>query len=126
MRRPVLRVVNAISSASKLTARHVSFAKTYLAEVWPTLTEDDRQTVIESASALVAGVVELSLDAAVYDDLGIAGGIETARSNPNYQATVIAGLAKLTTFLGSIGVIDDASRANWEQLGLVGPISGAA
>ena len=105
--------------------RHAG-AKTYLGEVWPTLTNEDRQSVIESASALVAGVVELSLDAAVYDDLGIAGGIETARSNPNYQATVIGGLAKLTTFLSSIGIIDDASRTGWERLGLVGPIAVAA
>jgi len=102
-------------------ARHVSFAKTYLGEVWTTLANEDRQSVIESASALVAGVVELSLDAAVYDDLGIVGGIDTARSNPNYQATVIGGLAKLTTFLSSIGIIDDASRTGWERLGLVGP-----
>jgi len=103
-------------------ARHVSFAKTYLGEAWPTLADDDRPTVIESAAALVAAVVELSLDAALYEGLGIAGGIATARSNPNYQATVIAGLSKLTTFLSSIGIIDDASRASWEQLGLVGPI----
>ena len=100
-------------------ARHVSFAKTYLAEVWPTLDPADRQVVVDTAAALVAGIVELSLDGAVYDDLGIADGLAIARANPQYHATVIAGLAKLTGFLSDVGIIDEASRPTWAALGLV-------
>ena len=55
--------------------------------------------VIDTAPALVAAIVELSLDGAVYDDLGIADGLAIARANPQYRATIIAGLAKLTGFL---------------------------
>jgi hypothetical protein len=100
-------------------ARHVSFAKTYLSEVWPTLDPADRQVVVDTSAALVAGIVELSLDGAVYDDLGIADGLAIARANPQYQATVIAGLAKLTGFLSDVGIIDESSRPTWAALGLV-------
>jgi hypothetical protein len=105
-------------------ARHVSFAKTYLSEVWPTLDVADRQVVVDTAAALVAGIVELSLDGAVYDDLGIADGLAIARANPQYQATVIAGLAKLTGFLSGVGIIDESSRPTWAGLGLVATTSG--
>lgn len=100
-------------------ARHVSFAKSFLAEVWPTLDDHDRRTVVDAAPALVATVAELSLDGAVYDELGIAGGIDVARANPNYRPTVIAGMSKLTSFLAGIGIIDDSSRGAWRVLGLL-------
>ncbi len=67
-----------------LEARHVSFAKSYLAETWPTLDDEERQT-----------------------DRGVVG-----------------GLAKLTTFLTELGVIDDV--APWVELGLVHPIRTSA
>lgn len=98
-------------------ARHVSFAKTYLAEIWPTLADAEREIVISAAPDLIEAIVALSLDAAVFDELGIADGIEIARANPNYRAHVIAGLGKLTTFLDGLGVIPD--RARWIELGLV-------
>ncbi len=100
-------------------ARHVSFAKTYLSEVWPTLPAADRQTVIDTAPALVGAVVELSVDPALYEHLGIANGVDVVRANPHYQATVIAGLSKLTGFLSDIGVIDATSRDTWAARGLV-------
>jgi hypothetical protein len=102
-------------------ARHVGFAKTYLSEVWPTLDPGDRQVVMDTAPALVAAIVELSLDGAVYDELGIADGLVIARTNPQYRATVIAGLAKLTGFLSDVGVIDAPSRPTWSAMGLVEP-----
>ena len=80
-------------------ARHVSFAKTYLAEVMPTLDETDRRVVADAAPVLVAVVADLSVDPAVYEHLGIAGGLEAARANPHHAATIVAGLSKLTTFL---------------------------
>jgi hypothetical protein len=97
-------------------ARHVSFAKTYLAEILPTLDESDRRLVADAAPALVAVVAELSVDPAVYEHLGIANGYESARANPNHQAAVVAGLSKLTNFLTEIGIIDDAHREAWSGL----------
>ncbi len=97
-------------------ARHVSFAKTYLAEILPTLDESDRRLVADAAPALVAVVADLSVDPAVYEHLGIAGGYEAARANPHHQAAIVAGLSKLTTFLTEIGVIDDEHRRAWSAL----------
>jgi len=97
-------------------ARHVSFAKTYLAEMLPTLSDDDRRLVADAAPALVAVVADLSVDPTVFEHLGIAGGYEAARANPHHQAAVVAGLSKLTTFLTEIGVIDDEHRSAWQAL----------
>ena len=64
------------------------------------------------------GVNETSngVDPAVYEHLGIEGGLEMARANPHHTATIVGGLTKLTTFLTEIGVIDDAHRAAWSAL----------
>jgi hypothetical protein len=97
-------------------ARHVSFAKTYLAEVLPTLDATDRRLVADAAPALVAVVADLGVDPAVYEHLGIVGGYEAARANPRHQAVVVAGLSKLTTFLDEIGIIDDEHRPAWGAL----------
>jgi len=97
-------------------ARHVSFAKTYLAELLPTLSDEDRTVVADAAPVLVEVVADLSVDPAVYEHLGIEGGLEMAQANPHHRSTIVAGLAKLTTFLTEIGVIDDAHRAAWGAL----------
>ncbi len=99
-------------------ARHVSFAKTYLAELWPTLDDADRETVTTAAPELVAEIVALTLDPAVFQHLGITDGATAARANPHHRANVVAGLAKLTSFLDELGVITDPRR--WSELGLVG------
>ena len=98
-------------------ARHVSFAKSYLSEMWTTLDDDDRRTVCEAAPVLIADVVSLSLNAAVFTQLGIAHGADIGRANPHYRATVTAGLSKLTSFLADLGLIDDEDR--WAELGLL-------
>jgi hypothetical protein len=100
-------------------ARHVSFAKTYLSEVWPTLGVDERNAVGGLAPHAVAVIAGFTVNPAVYEALGIQGGAEAARSNPHHQARVIEGVAKLTAFLGELGVIDDAERPTWRELGLV-------
>ena len=100
-------------------ARHVSFAKTYLAESWETLDETARREIIAAAPALVAVVADLSVDPAVYEHLGVADGAAIARANPHHRATIVAGLAKLTGFLSEIGVIDREQRPTWAALGLV-------
>jgi hypothetical protein len=100
-------------------ARHVSFAKTFLAESWETLDDDARREIADSAPALVSVVADLSVDPMVYEHLGIADGAEIARANPHHRATIVAGLTKLTNLLAEIGVIDAEHRATWEALGLV-------
>ena len=54
-------------------ARHVSFAKSYLAEAWPMLDDTARQVVVDATPALVSVVADLSVDPAVSEHLGIAG-----------------------------------------------------
>jgi len=84
-------------------------------EAW-NLTDEDRRLVADAAPALVAVVADLSVDPAVFDHLGIDGGYDAAQANPHHQAVVIAGLSKLTNFLGEIGVIDDEHRPAWSAL----------
>ena len=100
-------------------ARHVSFAKTYISEIWATLATDDREMVRAAAATLVAGVVRLNLDTDVYAALGIDDGLQMVQSNPSYRRTVINGLAKLTGFLTEVGVIDSDHEAEWVTLGLI-------
>ncbi len=100
-------------------ARHVSFAKTYLSEVWPQLASDERAAIADAAPALVAAVAEFSIDPEVYEHLGIEDGALVARVNPHHRAVIVEGLAKLTGFLAEIGVIDDARRPTWAALGLL-------
>jgi hypothetical protein len=97
-------------------ARHVSFAKTYLTEIMPTLSAAERRTVADAAPVLVGVVADLSVDPAVYEHLGIVGGFDAARTNPNHLATIAAGLAKLTSFLTEIDIIDDEHRPTWSAL----------
>ena len=114
---PVSRQIAKLHVAEE--ARHVSFAKTYLSEVWPTLGEEERQAVKSLAPAAVAMVADLTIDPAVYETLGLVGGEDTARANPRHQARVIEGLTKLTSFLRQLGVIDDTTAPAWRELGLV-------
>jgi hypothetical protein len=100
-------------------ARHVSFAKTYLTEAWPTLSADERDTVRQVAPVAVAQIAGLAVDPAVYEHLGIDGGADAARTNPHHQAKVIEGLAKLTNFLRELGVIDATNEQAWRDGRLV-------
>ena len=100
-------------------ARHVSFAKTYLAESWETLDDAARDEIVGAAPLLVSVVADLSVDSAVYEHLGIAGGAEAAGANPHHRATIVAGLAKLTNFLREVGILRPEDRATWAGLGLV-------
>jgi hypothetical protein len=99
-------------------ARHVSFAKSYLAETWATLDDDARRVVADAAPVLVSVVAGLSVDPSVYAELGIDDGAAVAQANPHHRATIVAGLTKLTAFLTEIGVLDDAHRPTWTDLGL--------
>ncbi|MFT6293664.1 MAG: hypothetical protein ACJAR2_004295 [Ilumatobacter sp.] len=65
----------------------------------------------------MAEIVELSLDPEVFEYLGITDGYEIAKANPAYQANVVAGLGKLTSFLTEVGMID--APDTWVDLGLI-------
>ncbi len=99
-------------------ARHVSFAKTYLAELWPTLSDEERDAAAGLAPVAVAYVAELMVNEQVYETLGISGGAESARANPHHRDRIVADLAKLTGFLGELGVIDAGNRLEWTGRGL--------
>ena len=99
-------------------ARHVSFAKSYLSEIWPTLDTDEQTIVTSTAGSLVAAVVQLNLDKRVYEELGIENGLAEVEANPNYRANVVAGIAKLTRFLADIGILNESHRDEWVALGL--------
>jgi len=74
------------------------------------------QALAPTAVAIVAG---LTIDADVYETLGIERGEDEARANPHHRARVVEGLTKLTTFLRQLSVIDDESWPTWRELGLV-------
>jgi len=119
---PVTRQISKLHVLEE--ARHVSFAKSYLTECWPTLDADERSFVRAVTPDLVAEIVALSLDPAVFEHLAITDGFEIAKANPVYQANVIAGLAKLTSFLDGLGVIEDPEP--WLAHGLIAaqPVGG--
>ena len=96
----------------------MSFAKTYLTEVWPTLPADDRDAASAFAPHAVGFVADLLVHDGVYATLGIADGAEIARANPDHRDRIVTDLAKLTGFLGELGVIDGASRDVWVERGL--------
>ena len=99
-------------------ARHVSFAKTYLTEVWPTLPAEERAEAAAVAPFAVDYVARLMVNDDVYAELGIAGGAEAARANPLHRERIVADLAKLTDFLVKLGVIDNTNRGAWVEHGL--------
>ena len=99
-------------------ARHVSFAKTYLTEVWPTLSEAERAEAGAIAPVAVDFVAQLMVNDDVYSELGIDGGAEAARTNPRHRERIVNDLAKLTAFLTKLGVIDDTNRNEWVERGL--------
>ena len=99
-------------------ARHVSFAKTYLTEAWPTLSEAERTEAAAVAPFAVDYVAQLMVNDDVYAELGIDGGAEAARTNPRHRERIVADLAKLTDFLTKLGVIDATNRDEWVDRGL--------
>lgn len=99
-------------------ARHVSFAKTYLAEVWPTLSDADRSAASDLAPFAVSFVADLMVNDSVYEALDISNGGDAARANPHHAARIVADLSKLTDFLTELGVIDHDRRPDWVERGL--------
>jgi hypothetical protein len=99
-------------------ARHVSFAKAYLAEAWPELSEQERTDAAALAPIAVDYVAQLMVNDEVSATLGIVDGGEAARANPHHRARIIGDLAKLVDFLTELGVVDAANRHEWSERGL--------
>lgn len=99
-------------------ARHVSFAKTYLAETWPNLPSEEREAVAAFAPKAVALVASLLVVPEVYRSLAIGDGESLVADNPHHHARIDESLRKLATFLAEVGVISDANRTEWKGLGL--------
>lgn len=99
-------------------ARHMSFAKTYLRELWPSLPNDERESAASLAPLAVAFVADLMVNDAVYEALGIDNGAAAARTSPQHRARIIADLAPLLAFLVEIGVIQGDHQAEWVERGL--------
>ena len=101
-------------------ARHVSFARAYAAEVWPTLNWLRKAVAMVRAPFIVAGIADALVNRQVYDELRIEDGAKIARHNPIHRDRVVRDLAKLTDFLDDLGVINRVTRPVWRLLRLVG------
>ena len=101
-------------------ARHVAFARTWLAEVWPTLGLLARLRATAQLPFVVRGIVDATVNPAVYAELDIPRGWLTARTNPRHHEHVVRSLARLTDLLVELGIINGATRPAWQALGLVG------
>jgi len=99
-------------------ARHVSFAKAYLTEAWPELSEVERTEAAVLAPIAVDFVAQLMVNDDVGATLGIPDGGDIARANPHHRARIIGDLEKLVAFLTELGVVDATNRHEWTDRGL--------
>ena len=99
-------------------ARHVSFAKAYLAEAWPQLSEQERTEAAAVAPIAVEVVAQLMVNDDVAPRSGSPTAREAARANPHHRARIVGDLAKLVDFLTELGVVDATNRHEWTDRGL--------
>lgn len=100
-------------------ARHVSYARTFVTEMWPTVSRARRVVTMVRAPFIVSSIADALVNPQLYDELGIEGGVKLARHNPAHQQRVIRDVAKLTELLEEIGVINTMTRPVWRALGLI-------
>jgi hypothetical protein len=100
-------------------ARHVSFARSYVADTWPTLNRFRRLVTAVEIPFVVAAIADALVNPAVYESLGIQGGRRMAKRNPAHRARVADDLVKLTDFLTEVHVINPITRPLWRMMGLV-------
>jgi len=101
-------------------ARHMSFARTYLTEVWPTLKRRERIAASLLAPTYVWGIAQALVNPAVYDELLLEGGARTARRNPFHRRRVTRDLSRLAEYLEELGAINRFTKPVWRALGLIG------
>jgi hypothetical protein len=100
-------------------ARHVAFARAYVADTWPTLGRFRRLVAMVRAPFVVRSIADALVNDDVYATLGIEGGGAAARANPEHRARIVRDLAKVTGLLEDIGVINPVTRPVWRLLRLV-------
>jgi len=100
-------------------ARHMSFARTWLEAVWPTLNPLDRVRAAALAPVYVFGIADALVNPTVYDELGIDGGARMAKANPHRKDMVKGSLHRLVTQLEELGAITPLTRPSWMLLGLI-------
>lgn len=100
-------------------ARHMSFARTWLDAVWPTLNPLDRIRAATLAPAYVFGIADALVNDEVYKTLGIENGGKIAKHNPHHKAQVKAGLGRLVKQLDELGAITPITRPAWMVAGLI-------
>lgn len=102
-------------------ARHISFARTFLAEHWPRASRARKLLVSVQALVAARAIASATVNPAVYRTLGIRDGVRTARRNPHHHRRITNGLKRFTGFLAELGVIVPASRPIWVRMGLLAP-----
>lgn len=107
-------------------ARHVSYAKAYITETWPTISWIRRVYAAVRAPFVVASIVDAVANPAVYEELQTPGGRKTAAQNPVHRERVNRDLTKLTTYLTEVGVITRWTRPLWRLVGLGQAVDAAA
>jgi len=107
-------------------ARHVSYARAYATEMWPTVSRFRRIVAMVRAPFVVSSIRDALVNAQVYKELGIADGAKIARHNPHHQARVIRDMERLTQYLEELGVINPVMRPVWVGLGLMAKKSSPA
>lgn len=100
-------------------ARHMAYARTFVASVWPSTGRVARARAQLRTPLAVAGIAWAMTNPAVYRSIGLSDGARTARRNPHHRARVVADLERLTGLLAEVGVITPATRPVWRALGLV-------
>jgi hypothetical protein len=114
---PVSRAIARIHVTEE--ARHVSLAKKFLSEVYPTLGWLERLAVAVVAPFTVHVIASSMLNREVYDAIGFEHGYDEARNNPLHRERILKDLRPLTAFLTRIGVIRPLTRPLWQKLGLL-------
>lgn len=99
-------------------ARHVSFARTWLTEMWSSMSRMDRLRAAAGSAGVVRTIADAVVNPAVYDTLGIDGGAAAARRNPRHRERIARDLTRLTSFLDELGAITPVTRPAWRALGL--------
>lgn len=111
---PVFRQICKIHTLEE--GRHVSFAKTFIAEIWPTLSEEDQAKVKKATPVLIRWFLDQVINPDVYEVLGLDGGFEAAKNNPVFAATMTGSLNRIQGFLAGMGFHEGATvRAAWER-----------
>ena len=99
-------------------ARHVSFAKTYLAELWPR-SRPRNETPPRTSHPSQSRSLPDSWSTITSTRRSTSRTAPTPRARtPITAARIVADLAKLTGFLTELGVIDEHNRPEWVERGL--------